>query len=831
MRRLLYWFTQNSRILDIDAFDDIGITTRFPLWVVLFLSVLAVLVTIFMYRKIKGLDSKKMKTLVALRAAAYIMMLLIIAGPKLHIQGKGRPEGPLPIIVDRTESMSITDVSGGPRLAAALKIEKSLEANAETGLGLQQVHYLYGDEMVPWDLATDPVEKDPVAPDILSVNLPARFQGTQTSVRKMIIDGLKQHGGAYIPGIVIIGDGAHNASELFEPAIDYVKQHHIPVYFVPTGQEKPRDIALNHVIGEEIVFVEEKFKFFVSMQQFGYTGRNLAVKGTFGADAVEIPNIRPEQDGAMTFPVEFTPQQTGLFDLTVKIPPVGEEVTVENNTVTHRVRVIKDRIRILLVFGGPSWEFRFLNGAFDRDRRVQHKSYLQSVDPRIFKYNQSKFIENLPTVPAELYRNYDMVMVSGIDMHTLPPDFLKILRTFIIGEGGSLVVISDGSEVPYSLKGTVLEQLLPVRIPQPVGSANFSQETFKSMATPYKLKIAEEGNGNPLVSFDVDLKRNENIWDSFPEMFEVCPEAEVKPSGIVVVEQRPVGSEEAVPAIVYHTIGKGMVLYMGFDATWRWRKEVGDRYFRDYWGKVAQFMGFPHLLGESAPSRLYVDRLEANIGDRIVVSAVVRNKDYSPLMADRITVSLKHDAENPTEMDMPVVSGRPGIYRASFYPDTEGKYVIALPPVFTADSCEIRVSRVSREFQQSGVDVPLMRQVSGDTGGHVFTETLSGAAVSAESAQTEQEPGSAAKIDKAAADRESELKQIRQEIEKKEANPLDDSGFLDKLSRHVLLTIAEQRPTTTILEENSLWDTVGFMLMSLILLCVEYFFRKRWYVD
>ena len=864
MKYLLYWFTHNRRILDIDTFSRIHVTTRFPLWVTLFLAVFAVVAAIYMYRRVRNLENRRRRILTTLRALVYIAMLFMVAAPQLRVEGEGRPAGPLPIILDRTDSMSLKDVYDAPRLNAALEVEKALTRHAKKGLGLIQFHYLYGDDVLPWNQEADPSEEafDALDEETLAI----QTQGAQTSIRKSIIDGLKRHRGVYSPGILIIGDGAHNVGELVDPAIAYLEKRNIPGYFIPIGQERPKDIALDHIIGEEIVFVDEKFKCFVSMQQTGFTGRDLEVRATFGSDTVPAKPVRAESEDEMTFPLEHTPKETGIFDLTVQIPADHEELTAENNVVTRKIRVIKDRIRILMIFGTPSWEFRFLQGAFERDRRVEHKVYLESVDPRIFKYKQKRFIEKLPEKKEDLFRNFDMVYISDISMRSLSPQFHEILEEFVVEEGGGLVIISDGTEVPYSLKGTALEKLLPVRIEAPIGRSSFKQEMFKPLSTKYFLTVAEEGQGNPMITFDVDRKRNQEIWDEFPPMFEVCPDAEMKPSGILLVSAIPEGETEGAPAIVYHTYGKGIVLYMGFDSTWRWRKEYGDRYFRDFWGKVVQFMGLPHLLGESAQSRIFLDRLEAHVGDRVVVTGSIRNKDYSPYLADSITATITREAERDLEIELPVVSGRPGIFRASYYPDVEGKMVFRLPNKLNAEPQELEVTKISREFLDSKVDIPLMKGVADKTKGEVFMETLVGstnhlAAIEDsegdDEEDDEEEPSAVAaffrrfwvemvggdkdpeireeerrqEIERKREKRETRLAEIRRDIETDGKNMFEEKKFLDAFAIHVLRTISDQRLPIAIDEKNSLWDTIGLMILALVLLGIEYFLRKRWFLD
>src|SRR5262249_61814936 len=58
----------------------------------------------------------------------------------------------------------------------------------------------------------------------------------------------------------------------------------------------------------------------------------------------------------------FTPDQTGRFVYTVAAPVFPGEAVVENNSRSFVLKVIRDRVRVLLVVGRPSWDERFLRG-------------------------------------------------------------------------------------------------------------------------------------------------------------------------------------------------------------------------------------------------------------------------------------------------------------------------------------------------------------------------------------------------------------------------------------------------------------------------------------
>ncbi len=71
----------------------------------------------------------------------------------------------------------------------------------------------------------------------------------------------------------------------------------------------------------------------------------------------------------------FTPDQTGRFVYTVTVPVFPDEAVAENNTRSFALKVIRDRVRVLLVAGRPTWDERFLRGLLRQDANVELISF------------------------------------------------------------------------------------------------------------------------------------------------------------------------------------------------------------------------------------------------------------------------------------------------------------------------------------------------------------------------------------------------------------------------------------------------------------------------
>jgi hypothetical protein len=811
MNRLLYWITGDDRLLGLDALNRIGLDARLPAWGMLLAVIGVVILAVWLYRRVPNLSPGRRRVLTALRAAALIAMLLLLVGPTLRIEGEGKPSGTVPVVLDRTESMTLAEGIARPqRLAAANGLFRQLHRSADAQPSLRLAPYTYGSRVEAVEIGT-----------LLTVDTNFPAAGSQTSLRAMLSDSFRDHRGSYTPGLVLLTDGGNNVAERYDGVVDDLVRRRVPVYFVGLGLERAKDIVAEQVYADDIVFVQEKAKAFLGLSQLGFTGKALPIRASFGDQKLDVPDYTPEAEGEQSVPVEFIPEREGVYELEVTAVPQAGETSEQNNRATKRVRVIRDRIRILGVFGAPSWDYRFLEGAFQRDRRVTYQMFLQTADRRLFRQPQEHLVEKLPATTEELTRSCDIVIFSRVDIATLPKGFPEIVQKFVADGGGSVVFLCEGADLPFSAKGTKLEPVLPVHVTAAAGDSTFRQEMFKPLDTPYRFELVPEAAGNPLTTFDPLPEKNAATWAGFPPCYELVTAVEPKPSSITLVNGRAAGEGRRIPAIVYHNYGRGLALYMGFDSSYRWRKVYGDRYFRDYWGKVVQFLGLPHLLGESAQARLMLDRLAAGVGERVVVTAAVRNRDFSPLNASSVDVAMRGEQGLEKALRLPGLKDRPGIFRTAFYPDKEGKFQLSLPPEYKADPLELKVETLNVEFRNSGMQLGLMKGVALRTGGLVFvpgegntpTNFLAGADESARAA------------------REAALEQRRKDLLAAGKNVFEDKAYVKAFSQHILATIAERRPRQAVVVEMSLWDWTGLLWLAGLLLCTEYFFRKIWYLD
>lgn len=710
MTRFALWLSGSEGAKFMTDVNKMSVDCWIPLWLLPFVVVVLAALSFYLYRRDKVLTRIQYLTLSTLRTLAYCAILLILAMPRLDIEGEGVQPGPVPLVIDGTQSMLIKDEGNGrERAEKAIELAKKLVESNPLPEELLLKPYFAGKDFRQWK------PEDKVSPD-----------GDYTSIARMLESGIQNHLGEYCPGFILISDGANNSSEPLEPVLNLLQKRCVPVYAIGLGKESSKDIAITFIAGDDVVFINEKAKVFVNVNQHGYLGQRVNLKLFLEDKEVYSGEHELSKDGDNGFPVEFKPTEKGVFRLKAEIAPLPGEITTENNSFIRSVRVIDEKIRILLVFGSPSWEYRYLVGAFDRDKRVEFKSYLSDADARRFrdKSEANKLLYKLPESRADLNKDFDVVFMSRIDAAQLPVKFLDALAEFVENSGGGLAVLGDPYYIPFTLKGSKAEHLIPVTVSRPTGRT-YRDEMFNPLKDEMRFELTDDGLTNQLVLFSADKDENRKIWSEMPPVYDCYSAGRLKPSAINLLVTFQNRNRQSYPAIIHHSYGKGGVLFMGFDSTWRWRREFGDRFFRDFWGKAVQFLGLPHLLNEAAQSVVYVGAENCYAGEKFDIRAKICNSDFSPHRAERVKLTVK-DSGAKKEVDMFPISGREGMYRADYVPETTGELELSLPQRFSAKPVLLRVLKQRKEFILSGMNRELLEKVCKDTGGKFFTSENSG---------------------------------------------------------------------------------------------------------
>ena len=657
----------------------------------------------------------------SLRRAAAVCA---VAGPELDALGQaldGRYYEQLPAErrkrVDELAARTRTEIA-----RAALRGKDDADAAAQWGL-LRRLRENY--EVRAYSFASQPSELDlrqwmdaAPTPQPAGEARPAAQLTTDlaAALKKVMTDVPPEQ----LAGVVLVTDGRHNASEPVEPLARQLGLRNVSISAVVLGAARaPLDAAVVAVDAPDTVFTQDQLVVAADLKLDGLAGREVSVALKDGDKTVASTKLRIPNDAFRTrVELSDTPQQTGMKEYRVVVDKFDGEVFATNNEYPVAVRVTDDRIKVLLVGGHPSWEFRYLRNLFaSRDRTVQLQYYL--ADPDRIEGEPARRFEPAsvsrpreqpeasalpgavtPEMPPEAataeivsqWLKFDVVILGDIDPKVLRPADYGAIRKLVMDRGGTLVVIAGAHHMPHAYSDTPLDELLPVSYAPSMGAVTVSPEPR------FRIALTGEGRDSVLMRLDSREQVNQELWNSFPEIAWRHPIQSAKPGATVLAYALPPSPPEFVTLaesgqalseqalrdretfqrehalIVSQNVALGRVLFLAFDRTWRLRYLAGDTYHHRFWGQVLRWATGNRLAGPNEFVRFGTDRVRYASGASVEVRARLLRNDYSTFQADDVYATVYSGPRAVLRKKLEPVPDQPGTYGAELGALPAGTY-------------------------------------------------------------------------------------------------------------------------------------------------------------
>ena len=685
-----------------------------------------------------SLAPSRNRALISLRTAFFLLLMLLLLRPVILLTIESNLRRMLPVLLDTSTSMNIQD----PRIDA-----KDIERAAMYGHVPDSKHvsrielvkavlkdaklHLLADLQKKSDLATYGFGQETVEiPQTGSPSGEPDFswldnvtpKSPLTAIGDGVRDVISRKRGQPLAGVFLITDGGNNSGIQTIEAANLAKQEGVPLYIYGVGITSPRDIIVGNLFAPEVAFVKDELPVTVRVRGQGLKGESARVTLKLGGETVAEKTVEFSGDDEQVVPLNFTPDKAGVFDLEASIPARDDETVKDNNSVSQRIRVIDEKIKVLLVEQSPRWEFRFLQNVLLRDRRVQLKSVLIEGGAGLSQAQDSPYLAKIPAAKDELFK-FDFIVIGDVDPRNFPPDVMNNLHDFVSKIGGSLAFIAGRKFDPAAYKDSVLEKLLPVE----VKAFDTSARAIADRARP--LELTALGRASAMLRLAPTESDNAKIWKQLPPVFWVNQVSRAKPAAQVLLEDPDPARASRfgkMPVLALQQYGLGQVLYVGTDNTWRWRQNAGEDYYTTLWGQITQRMALAHLLGGSKRTQLTVDKQNYTTGERVMVYARLYSETFDPVRAPAVEGSYTVKSAGPSagetqSVQLRAVPEQQGMFRGEFVALTPGAYQFAVandPKTII----EFSVKEPKFELGETAMNEPLLREMAGASGGEFFRE-------------------------------------------------------------------------------------------------------------
>ncbi len=533
----------------------------------------------------------------------------------------------------------------------------------------------------------------------------------------------------------LISDGGHNTPGVADPQAVAAGMAGLPVYTVPIGSQEPqRDLELSRVEAPTAVAVRDRFAIEALVTGRYLEGEAVDVELRKDGQLVDRKSFEfdsDRQDHRVRFELEA--DELGRHEYDLVTPVLEDEASETNNAGVVAVRVVRDRVWLLLADRISRYEYRYLDQLFRRDKRVEFDKLLHM--PELLATGGLQASKELPR-DIEGWAEYDTAILGDLHPDAFDREQQRSLEAWVRERGGSVVVIAGSEHMPISYRRGPLLDLLPVQAsPDMVPERN-----------GYVPALTPEGARSEALLLADSGPESARLWsDQFRHVPVYYLSRFCRPkvsahvwAGAMPLDQRSTGPREERPEqalLAWQDVGAGRVVYLASPVSWHLRFRRGDELHHRFWGQLLRWLTATDRGKRS--SRVFVRTSDStyDYGESVEVAVALNGQDGTPvreadvsaaaetLTGEPIIASLRADPKVPGRYLGRFEGLKPGAYRIVVAgeaaetlteEDLDADGATALVNVVAPDNLELADPRGN---------LSLMRAIAESTGGQVLPPT------------------------------------------------------------------------------------------------------------
>ncbi|MCG3125970.1 MAG: hypothetical protein CHACPFDD_00798 [Phycisphaerae bacterium] len=737
-------------------------------------------VVVWLYRREgRGGASARVRALLAgVRCLTLMLLAIVWLRPVLATYVIQTITAQVAVLVDASSSMGVSNVVRTPESAAAASSPAVANAphGAEADSGRARIERLLSahdhrwlarlaerNQLAVYAFGRRTAELAPPASIATVTNsadaLPASAAGglvpydrlpadlTQaTDLGQALAEAYDRAADSPIAAMIVLSDGQFNHGMGPEELLAYARRNKLLLHCVGVGPaEEPPNLRITSLAAPAAVARGDPFEVRVELAADGIESTNVSVElrsrridngvpaapaGSQPADAGEgvlagtrnVEIVPGQPIAPLVFPL--SPETPGeyVYEAIVSAAP-GEAVTHDNRRATSLV-VIDHRIRVLMVAGRPSYEYRAIMRLLIRDQTIDVSTWLQSADQRAIRDGDTPLTE-LPRLPQDLFA-YDVIMLVDPASGDLDSSWAVNVRRWVDEFAGGVIVVAGHQFTARFLNDPVMSDLvavLPVT-PDPEAAVRMS-ETGSYRAHAFPLAVPPENRSHPLVLLDDDVERSAQLWNALPGVISAVPVLRAKPvAATLLVEQNPASRNQYGDAVIFaaQQVGAGRTAYLGIDSTWRWRA-LAENQFNRFWIQAVRYLAQPRRQTGSRRGVIVLEQDRPIVGEPFKLEAHVLDESFSPWQEPQVAAEFALPDGTVLNPVLRAIPGREGWFEGRLSSPMEGVATVRIPLPGSSAAHEqlsrrVHVQRVDIEMRALRQRVDTLTRIATETGGY-----------------------------------------------------------------------------------------------------------------
>jgi len=635
--------------------------------------------TKFSYSKLKLTNEKTKKLLSIIRTVVWGLMIIIFINPLIQYYFIKTEKSKIAVLIDNSLSMMIKDKDDATRFNRAKDLLKHKVFNSlNNRFDLQ--YFLFDSALKPSD--PDTIEKSP-SPD-----------GGSTDIGNALLR-ISSTPGRNLQSIILLSDGINNVYHNMDRTADKLNKNKIKVFtFQQDENENIKDISLMQIDHPMEINVNTRFYLRVKVNSIQYQNTTLPIQillndKPYGNTSINVKN------GINILSPSMTLKKIGVNKVTLKAIPLPGESILLNNSKSIFIRAIKNKFKVLLIYGQPSFEYKFLKLALETDPNI--------ITDAFFKLGKS--LTGIDDV-----MKYDLIIVGNIKYRDIPMALTDKIVYYANNKNGSLLFL--GGRYGFrngDYHNSKFKDIIPV-------TWNTTGEFLKA---DFTIKLTPNGLNSTATHLIDDVNELQKYWDNLPPCNLVNTIKKVKKgTDVLAVHSK-------YPEMIVLAVGKIKRCRVGiFSAypSWKWGFiNIGMGYsenpFNIFWQQFVRYLINMNL----DKVNLTTNKLIYKKNEDIFVTSSLFDKNFKPVKRSKIQVEiLKKEAGKynyKSGFDLYPGAATDGYYESIINRKEAGEYKLKLnSPPFNAETLFL-IQKPEEELYQLRSNNQLLKFLSKSTDG------------------------------------------------------------------------------------------------------------------
>ena len=665
--KLIYWFL---------GLDDVGTVAAVPEWswqvgtplataVLAVVGLLALIAAAINFLPQTPMPWPTRIILGLVRIAGFGVLLLMLCQLELRMKLERELRPRVAILTDVSGSMLLKDAGEETRYAAAREFGRALVA--EAGDIAHVARYRL-------DYRLEPDTDDDRKPEGM------------TRLFQSLSEVLEREND--LQAVILLTDGNDTAGDEGNLVSPLLASRRLPVYPAVFGNsETARIPTITLTEGGPYVRLHDELRLSASLQGHGLEEQVVTVH--LFEDGTDEPLVTKENVRLRNEPTDvrfvIRPDKAGNRVYRIVMEGLRGAASGQSLMAEHHVQVIDARIRVLYL-DLPRDERKFLGHWLSQDPIIDLATLTMMPKGGWYATGQLQHRnsgDGLPDSEIDTY-HYDVIIFGDIPRSYFRQEGdvtetkMQRMIEFVRRRGGGLLTL--GGRNVYAAGGyqeSALAGILPFEI-----------EPTDKPQIPGRFRVVPTsvGYGHPLFQFDPNADTNRDICFDLPELDGCNRVGAIKPgASLLAVREVAVeddGTDEStfdtVPLIATQNVGKGRVLSLAVDTTWRWemlRPEESEDYYRRFWGNAIRAIAPDPRISPRKPQVLrYQSRVA--VGQTITLGTRLVDQLFRPIRQGDVVVTVKNPSGQVTTMYPTDGRQAPGLYEYDVHIDEPGPWEI-----------------------------------------------------------------------------------------------------------------------------------------------------------